>query len=152
MWGRFWNPWIALVFSAAIILAALYIIYSWVDPLPPRHLAIAAGAVGSGYDKFARQYARILARDGVELKIRNSAGAVEDLDLLRDPASGMQAALTAFGVAQPADAATLYSLGGIFDAFFTATPSPSRSLLNSVASAFRLACRELPCERFYCRF
>jgi hypothetical protein len=116
MWDRFWNPWIALVFSAAIILAALYITYSWVDPLPPRHLAIAAGAVGSGYEKFARQYARILARDGVELKIRNSAGAVEDLDLLRDPGSGMQAALTAFGVAQPADADTLYSLGGTFDA------------------------------------
>src|SRR6266849_1733602 len=115
MWRRFWNPWIALVSSATIILAALYIIYSWVDPLPPRHLAIAAGAVGSGYDKFARQYARILARDGVELKIRNSAGAVEDLNLLRDPASGVQA-LTAFGVAQPADADTLYSLGGIFDA------------------------------------
>ena len=59
---------------------------------------------------------RILARHGVELEIRNSAGAVEDLDLLRDPASGVQAALTTFGVTQPADTDILYSLGGIFDA------------------------------------
>ena len=71
---------------------------------------------GSGYDNFARQYARILARHGVELDIRNSAGAVENLDLLRDPASGVQAALTTFGFTQPADADILYSLGGIFDA------------------------------------
>jgi hypothetical protein len=41
---------------------------------------------------------------------------VEDLNLLRDPASGVQAALTTFGVTQPADMDTLYSLGGIFDA------------------------------------
>jgi hypothetical protein len=105
-----------VVSSAAIIVVVLYITYRWVDPLPPRHLAIAAGAAGSGYDNFARQYERILARHGVELEIRSSAGAVEDLDLLRDPASGVQAALTTFGVTQPPDADTLYSLGGIFDA------------------------------------
>ena len=116
MWGRFWKPWVVVVPSAAIIVAVLYVTYRWVDPLPPRHLAIAAGAAGSGYDNFARQYARILARHGVELEIRSSAGAVEDLDLLRDPASGVQAALTTFGVTQPDDADTLYSLGGIFDA------------------------------------
>src|SRR5262249_25877050 len=83
---------------------------------PPHHLAIAAGMAGSGYDNFARQYARILARHGVELEIRNSAGAVEDLDLLRDPASRVQVALTTFGFTQPADTDILYSLGGIFDA------------------------------------
>jgi hypothetical protein len=52
----------------------------------------------------------------VGLEIRNSAGAVENLDLLRDPASGVQGALTTFGVTQPPDADTLYSLGGVFDA------------------------------------
>jgi TRAP-type uncharacterized transport system substrate-binding protein len=41
---------------------------------------------------------------------------VENLDLLRNPTSGVQAALTTFGVTQPADADILYSLGGIFDA------------------------------------
>jgi NMT1-like family len=104
-----------LISSAAIVFAALYITYRLVDPLPPRHLVIAAGAPGSGYDKAARRYARVLARNGVELEIRNSAGAVEDLSLLRDPASGVQAALTTFGFTQPADPDILYSLGGIFD-------------------------------------
>jgi uncharacterized protein len=102
--------------SAAIVLAVLYVAYWWIDPLPPRHLAIAAGPVASGYDNFASQYARILARDGVVLDIRNSAGAVKDLDLLREASSGVQAGLTTFGVTQPTDAGIFYSLGGIFDA------------------------------------
>ena len=114
MWSR--SPLIILTLSAAIVVAALYGAYRLVDPLPPRHLAIAAGAAGSGYDNFARQYARILARHGVELEIRNFAGAVENLDRLRDPASGVQAALATFGVTQPADTDIFYSLGGVFDA------------------------------------
>jgi uncharacterized protein len=114
MWPRL--PLVIVILSAAIVLAVFYVTYRLVDPLPPRHLAIAAGMPGSGYDNFARQYARILARHGVELEIRNSAGAVEDLEVLRNPASGVEAALTTFGVTQPADADILYSLGGIFDA------------------------------------
>jgi hypothetical protein len=114
MWPR--SPLIVVILSAAIVVAALYVTYRLVDPLPPRHLAIAAGAAGSGYDNFARQYARILARHGVELEIRNFAGAVENLDRLRDPASGVQAALATFGVTQPADTDIFYSLGGVFDA------------------------------------
>ena len=106
------SPLIIVILSAAIVVAALYVTYRLVDPLPPRHLAIAAGAAGSGYDNFARQYARILARQGVALEIRNSVGAVENLALLRDPASGVQAAVATFGVTQPADADIFYSLGG----------------------------------------
>ena len=101
---------------AAVVVAVLYVTYRLIDPLPPRRFAIAAGAAGSGYDNFARQYARILARHGVELEIRNFAGAVENLDQLRDASSGVQAALTTFGVTQSADANTFYSLGGVFDA------------------------------------
>jgi TRAP-type uncharacterized transport system substrate-binding protein len=107
---------LVVIGSAAIVIAALYVAYRFIDPLPPRHVVIAAGMAGSGYDTFARRYARILARHGVELEIRNSAGAVEDLDLLRDSASRVQVALTTFGVTQPADTDILYSLGGTFDA------------------------------------
>ena len=86
MWPR-WR--LAIVISsAAILVAALYVTYRWVDPLPPRHFTIAAGIAGSGYENFARQYARILARHGVELEIRNSAGAVQDLDVRFTPESG----------------------------------------------------------------
>src|SRR5437870_3337222 len=111
MWPRLWKLLVIVIPSAAIVLAVLYVTYRLVDPVPPRHLTIAAGRAGWGYDNSARQYARILAGHGVELEIRNAAGAVEDLDLLRDPASGVQAALATFGITQPADADTLCSLG-----------------------------------------
>jgi TRAP-type uncharacterized transport system substrate-binding protein len=101
---------------AAAVLTIFYLAYSLVDPLPPRHLVIGAGIAGSGYDNFARRYAQILARDGIDLEIRNTGGAVENLDLLRDPASKVQAALTTLGFAQPGDSDYLASLGGVFDA------------------------------------
>jgi uncharacterized protein len=107
---------VSVILCAAFILAALYATYRLVDPFPPRHLAIAAGAPGSGYDNFARQYANVLASYGVELEIRNSAGAVENLGLLRDRTSGVQAALTTFGITEQSDEDIIYSLGGIYDA------------------------------------
>jgi hypothetical protein len=120
-----------VVVPAAIVLAIFYIAYRFVDPLPPRRLTIAAGFAGSGYDIFARRYARILARNGVALEVRNTAGGVEDLDLLRDKASGVQAALITLGFARPEDAETLASLGGISDApvfIFYKNPEPVAQL------------------------
>ena len=112
---RLSKPLVIVIAWAAIVLASLYVVYRLVDPLPPRHFAIAAGIAGTTYDEFARQYARILARNGVELEVRNYAGAVEHFDVLRDAASGVQAAITTFGFTEPRDAETLYSLGGISD-------------------------------------
>ena len=57
MWGRSWKPLVIVLPWAAIVLVVLYIIYRLVDPLPPRHFAIAAGIPGTGYDVLARQYA-----------------------------------------------------------------------------------------------
>lgn len=114
MWPRL--PLMILIPAAVIVLAALYPTYRLVDPLPPRRLTIAAASAGSGYDNFAKQYARILAHNGVVLDVRHSPGALGNLDLLRDPASGVQAALTTFGITRDADADELYSLGGVFNA------------------------------------
>jgi TRAP-type uncharacterized transport system substrate-binding protein len=80
----------AIVFlSAVLVVGVLYVSYRLIDPLPPRHFTIAAGGMGSGYENYAKQYQRILGRYGVELEIRNTAGALEDFRLLRDPPSGV---------------------------------------------------------------
>ena len=104
-----------VLLSTVLVVGVLYVSYRLIDPLPPRHFAIAAAGAGSGYENFAKEYERILARYGVELEIRNSSGALENLHLLRDPATGVQAALTTFGTTKPDDADILYSLGGPFD-------------------------------------
>jgi hypothetical protein len=43
MWHRLWKSLVIVVPSAAIVLAVLYIIYRFIDPIPPGHFAIAAG-------------------------------------------------------------------------------------------------------------
>jgi TRAP-type uncharacterized transport system substrate-binding protein len=108
---QFKSSLIPFLLSASIAVGVIYVIYLVVDPLPPRHFTIATGAANSSYDNFAKRYQQILARYGVDLEIRNSAGAVENLRLLRDPSSGVQAALTSFGVTTTDDADILYSLG-----------------------------------------
>jgi TRAP-type uncharacterized transport system substrate-binding protein len=99
-----------------MVIAGFYAAYRLIDPLPPRHFAIAAGFSGTPYDNFARQYAGILSRHGVELEIRNTVSTINNLDLLRNASAGVQAALMTFGFTQSDDAHILYSLGGIFDA------------------------------------
>jgi TRAP-type uncharacterized transport system substrate-binding protein len=112
---RLSKPLVIVLASATLVLVGLYVIYRVVEPLPPHRLVIAAGIAGTTYDDFARQYAQILARHGVALEVRNYAGATEHFGLLRDSASGVQAAITTFGFTGPRDAETLYSLGGISD-------------------------------------
>ena len=116
MWRRLPKHLVIVFASGIVALAILYGSYRLIDPLPPRHFAIAVGTVGSVYDNFARRYAQILARDGVTLEVRNSAGARQSFELLRDATSGVQAALSTFDFTQPGDANTLSSLGGVFDA------------------------------------
>jgi TRAP-type uncharacterized transport system substrate-binding protein len=112
---RFKLSFVIVFLSAVLVVGVLYASYRLVDPLPPRHFAIAAGGAGFSYENAAKRYQKILARHGVELDIRHSSGAFENHHQLRDPATGVQAALTTFGITKADDANSLYSLGGPFD-------------------------------------
>ena len=54
---------------------ALYVAYQFVEPAPPKKLTISTGADSGAYYAFAQRYAKILARSGVTLEVRTSAGA-----------------------------------------------------------------------------
>ncbi|MEJ8851144.1 TAXI family TRAP transporter solute-binding subunit [Variovorax rhizosphaerae] len=110
-----WKPSAISILWAIVVVGVLCIVYRLVDPLPPRQFTIAAGIPGTTYDVYARKYAAILARDGVDLKVRNYPSAIQHFVALRDSTSGVQAALTNFSFTQPGDAAILQSLGGISD-------------------------------------
>lgn len=53
------------------------------DPPPPKTLRIATGSEAGAYFAYAQDYQRILARDGYTLEIVQTAGSVENLELLR---------------------------------------------------------------------
>jgi len=56
------------------------------DLLPPAELSIAAGAPGSAYHATAEAYREVLARDGITLTIRETAGSAENAALLEGDA------------------------------------------------------------------
>jgi TRAP-type uncharacterized transport system substrate-binding protein len=71
-------------------LVATYVLF--VEPPPPSRLTIATGQPTGRYHAFALEYRAILARSGVELTIRETAGSAENVNLLLDPRSDVAVA------------------------------------------------------------
>jgi TRAP-type uncharacterized transport system substrate-binding protein len=103
-----------LIVSAAAIWLAL----RFVQPAPPKTLTIASGPPGSAYERTAQRYREILARNDIDLKVVSSAGSLDNLQRLADPATGVDIALVQSGVSAldgiRGDTADLVSLGGLF--------------------------------------
>lgn len=79
------------------------------DLVPPRSLTFAAGMSGGGYHAVAEDYAEILSRDGIEVRILETAGSVENAERLA--AGEADVALLQGGVHAEGDAE---ALGAIF--------------------------------------
>ncbi len=101
------------VLLALALLAAAY----WLlDPNPPRRVTLATGAPQGAYSEFGERYAARLKRHGIEVTLRHTQGAAENLALLRDPTSGVDLAFVQGGAAEatnPEDDG-LQSLGSMF--------------------------------------
>jgi TRAP-type uncharacterized transport system substrate-binding protein len=97
--------------AAAALLWALIVV---LRPFPARHLEIATGPPGSTYERFGIRYREILARDGVDLKLVPTNGAVDNVKLLAGPNSGVDVGFVQAGSVDPALAKHLVSLGTLF--------------------------------------
>jgi TRAP transporter TAXI family solute receptor len=105
-----------------IIFAAFWITFRFVQPAPPRTLSMSTGAADGAYHRFALQYREILARDGVTLELKPSAGSVENLKRLKDDDAGIDVAfvqsglgmLTLTPLAQPPEETRLFSLANLY--------------------------------------
>jgi TRAP transporter TAXI family solute receptor len=87
-----WGPCV-LVAAAGLALATMFI-----KPAPPTSVTIAGGAEGGAYAIYAAQYADYLARKGIRADVLTTRGSIENAALLRDPDSGVDAALIQGGV------------------------------------------------------
>lgn len=102
-----------LLVATGIALVAVIWLVSLLHPLPPRRITMATGPDGSSYAYFGKRYKILLAKQGIEVDLRNTAGGVENLNLLRDPHSGVQVGLVEGGVASDTDSPELVSLGTV---------------------------------------
>lgn len=105
--------WIFLIVGIGFVVA-----YQFVEPAPPSKMVITTGGESGAYYQFAKRYAAILARDGIELEVMKSAGSLENLQRLQDDVA--QIGFVQGGVIPPgedpdnAEDLGLLSLGSMF--------------------------------------
>lgn len=104
----------AALLGVACVAAALWFVVDLWRPLPNRTFVMATGEPGGAYAAIGGQYRAILARDGIDLQLRPTAGAAENLELLRDPDSGVMAAFVQGGAVPDEASDELVSLGAMF--------------------------------------
>jgi TRAP transporter TAXI family solute receptor len=99
---------------ALIAAAAFWFAYQFVKPAPPDWLVLTAGAEGGAYHAFAKRYREILARDSIDVEVRASSGAVENLRRLGNDDAGVDAGFVQSGTGNAEDVPGLVSLGNLY--------------------------------------
>jgi TRAP-type uncharacterized transport system substrate-binding protein len=100
--------------AVLLIIGGFWLAAQFIRPAPPGHLVMSTGAPGGGYEAFAAQYKPFLAAQGIELRERPSAGAVENLKRLLDPDEVIDVAFVQGGLGLGRDAEGLVSLGSFY--------------------------------------
>ncbi|HEY5789406.1 MAG TPA: TAXI family TRAP transporter solute-binding subunit [Gammaproteobacteria bacterium] len=104
--------WSIVAPALLLTLLGFIVAYQFVEPAPPRSLVLATGGVDGAYHQFGLRYREILARSGVRVELRQSAGSVENLALLRR--GEVDAALVQGGLADPAAVPGLAALASLY--------------------------------------
>lgn len=101
--------------SLLLILAAFWVAARYIKPAPPARMVISTGSEGGAYQRFGALYKDVLAKNGVELVAKPSAGSPENLQRLREPGSGVDAAFIQGGtVLSKSDDDALVALGELY--------------------------------------
>lgn len=101
----------SIIFTSVVIIVGLFWFF---HSAPPSTIIITSGDEGTAFRKNAEKYAKILARNGVKLKILPSEGSLENLGRLGNPAFKVDVGFVQTGVAKGQNTDKLVSLGSIF--------------------------------------
>ncbi len=106
MW-RIYGPVILIALAGFILTLFL------MDPAPPKKIRFGAGAQGGAYHAYAERYQRLLAEQGVEVELVDTAGSIDNLRLLEH--DFIDVALVQGGLSGITERRQLRSLGGLFE-------------------------------------
>jgi hypothetical protein len=110
--------WHDLAVSLGLVLlvsvVAIWVAFHFVRPAPPDTITMASGPEGTTLWSYAEQYRKILARNGVTLKILPSEGSLDNLKHLSDPNSDVDVGFIQGGLSNLVDTGNLVSLGSMF--------------------------------------
>ena len=105
--------------SLAVVILALIGAAAWtagyfLQPAAPRHIVLASGLEDGLFHQHAKRYVEILARSGVTVEERMTAGAGDNLRLLEDPHSGVDIGFTQGGIAKFPEANDVVMLSNLY--------------------------------------
>ena len=109
------NRWYLLRMVAAILCVAgvAWLALVYLIPSPPPKITVATSLQGDHYQVLGTRYQGILAGSSIELELRTTDGAKENLRLLNDPNSGIQVGFMQGGISNSRLSPDLLSLGRI---------------------------------------
>ena len=104
------------IFGPAIVLIIIgfIITYQFVSPAPPKNLVIATGSPEGAYYTYGNAYSKLLAREGITLEVKTTAGSLENLKLLETETGGVDIALLQGGMRSLAKTKNLASLASLY--------------------------------------
>ena len=108
-----WQRFRVLTILGIVGIGSLALIYF--IPAPPSKVVMATAFKGASFEYYGRQYQEIFARSHVELELRETAGAVENLKLLQDPNSDVQIAFVTGGLSDAKHEPGVLSLGTVYE-------------------------------------
>ena len=97
----------------AISLVVGVVAFAFLNSAPPTTLTMASGPDGSAFRLSAEQYRKILAREGVTLKVLPSQGSRDNLARLSDPKSKVDVGFVVGGESAASGVSHLVSLGSL---------------------------------------
>jgi TRAP-type uncharacterized transport system substrate-binding protein len=97
-----------------ILVAGFWGASRFIRPAPPDTLVLSSGAEGGAYQRFAAVYKDVLARYGVTVVEKPSAGALDNLARLRDDSVAVDAGFFQGGTGEVLAGDKLESLGALY--------------------------------------
>ena len=98
--------------GALIVIASFVVAFLFIKPAPPRNIVIGTGGSEGAYFHYGKKFARILARDGIQLEVRTTGGSIDNLRLLES--GEIDIAFMQGGVGSQAKTDDLISLGSLY--------------------------------------
>jgi TRAP-type uncharacterized transport system substrate-binding protein len=111
--GGRWQLFIGSIAILCVIVLGWLVLDHFL-PAPPSSVTLATAFKGASFDYYGRRYRERFARSKVQLELRETPGAVENLTLLLDPTSGVQIAFMTGGISKGKLAPGIMSLGVVY--------------------------------------
>ena len=107
---------LAMIAGPALLvcLGAVWLAFQFVEPAPPKVVKMTTGSETGGYFKFGQRYAELMKAQGIKLEIATSAGSIENIKRLNDPATGFKLGLVQGGISNSELSPDLVSIGRVF--------------------------------------